>query len=59
MQHVFRNTYDAHLPPLWLFNCCNTKLKKTFFFEKIFVFFIFTKYALFAEKKNLYGKKFL
>ena len=24
---------------LWLFDCCKTKLKKNFFFEKIFVFF--------------------
>ena len=55
---------------LWLFICCKTKLKKNFFFEKIFVFlqnihylqekkfyfiFFFTEKAFFTEnEKNIY-----
>ena len=41
---------------LWLFGCCKTKLKKNFFFEKIFVFF-YKIYIIY--RKFLDGKKIL
>ena len=49
------NVFPFLIHFLWLFICCKTKLKKKFFFEKIFVFF--TKYTLFAEKNVFIWKK--
>ena len=50
------NVFPFLIHFLWLFICCKTKLKKKFFFEEIFVFFI--KYTLFAEKMFYWEKKF-
>ena len=42
---------------IWLFICCKTKLKKKFFFEKIFLFYKI--YIICREKMFLYRKKVL
>ena len=40
---------------LWLFICCKTRLKKNFFFEKIFVFYKI--YVICRINMFLFGKK--